>query len=244
LQPNGGAANDEKNKLKPWQNKSWCIPPKASGEFVAAMEDVLEVYKRRYNPRRPVVCLDETSKQLTEKTRQPIPMRSGRQRRFDYEYRRCGVANVFMMFEPLAAWRRVKVTASRTRVDWARCVRELVDDWYPDATRLVLVMDNLNTHSIGSLYEAFSPNEARRIAKRLEIHYTPKHGSWLNMAEIELSILARQCLNARISNATTLATRAGKWEGDRNAAGATVSWQFTTPKARTKLKQLYPEIKT
>ena len=208
------------------------------------MEDVLEVYKRPRNPRRPVVCLDEASKQLVEETRQPIPMRPGHPRRFDYEYRRCGVANVFMMFEPLAAWRRVKVTDSRKRVDWARCVRELVDDWYPDATRIVLVMDNLNTHSIGSLYEAFLPDEARRIAKRLEIHYTPKHGSWLNMAEIELSVLTRQCLSGRIANATTLAARAAKWENERNVAEATVNWQFTTAKARTKLKQLYPEIKT
>ena len=169
MQPNGDPADDEKNELKPWRVKSWVIPPKASGEFVAAMEDVLEVYKRRPCERRALVCLDETSKQLTADTREPIPMSPGSPKRVDYEYRRNGVANLFMMFDPHAAWRHVKVTERRARIDFAECVRELVDEWYPDAKKIVLVMDNLNTHSIGSLYEAFEAKEARRLAKAVEI---------------------------------------------------------------------------
>ena len=177
MQSNDDPTHDEKNKLKPWLNRSWCIPPKQSGEFVAAMEDVLEVYKRRLNPRRPVICLDETSKQLVGETRTPIPAAPGRPKRIDYEYRRRGTTNVFMMFEPLSGRRYVKVTDRRARVDFGHCVRDLIDVHYPNATKIVLVMDNLNTHSIGSLYETFPPVEARRLARKLEIHYTPKHGS-------------------------------------------------------------------
>ena len=206
------------------------------------MEDVLEVYKRRPNPRRPVICLDETSKQLVSETRVPIPAIPGRPKRIDYEYRRRGTTNIFMMCEPLRGHRHVKVTDRRTRIDFGHCIRELVDVHYPDATKIVLVMDNSNTHSIGSLYEAFPPAEARRLAMKLEIHYTPKHGSWLNMAEIELSVLSRQCCAGRIADQTTLAKRIARWATNRNAARRTVNWQFTTPKARTKLKQLYPEI--
>ncbi len=220
----------------------WCIPPKQSGEFVAAMEDVLSVYKRRYNPRRPVVCFDETSKQLVAETRQPIPVEPGRPRRIDYEYRRCGTVNLFMMFEPLACWRHVKVTDRRTKVDFAHCVQELVDEWYPEASKIVLVLDNLNTHTIGSLYETFSPAEAFRIANRLEIHYTPKHGSWLNMAEIEIGVLSGQCTGRRIATIEQLSGEIAHWENSRNTTARTVNWQFTTTKARRKLKNLYPEI--
>ncbi len=206
------------------------------------MEDVLEVYKRRLNPRRPVICLDETSKQLVGETRTPIPAAPGRPKRIDYEYRRRGTTNVFMMFEPLSGRRYVKVTDRRARVDFGHCVRDLIDVHYPNATKIVLVMDNLNTHSIGSLYETFPPVEARRLARKLEIHYTPKHGSWLNMAEIELSVLSRQCCSGRIADQKLLAKRISQWETNRNTARTTVKWQFTTPKARTKLKQLYPEM--
>jgi len=222
----------------------WCIPPKGNCEFVAAMEDVLSVYKTRYNPNRPVVCFDEMSKQLIAETRPSIPMKPGQPKRVDCEYRRCGTANLFMMFEPLGCWRHVKVTDQRTRIDFAECMRELVDDWYPDARKVVLVMDNLNTHTIGSLYAAFDPAEAMRIAKRLEIHNTPKHGSWLNMAEIELSILSRECAGKQIASVEDFVRETTAWEDRRNQNGRTVNWQFTTTKARTKLKSLYPEIIT
>lgn len=220
----------------------WCIPPKANAEFVYKMEDVLDVYKRPYDPARPVVCLDETSKQLIGEVRTPIPASPGSEAKYDCEYKRNGVANLFMMFEPLGGQRRVKVTKRRTKIDWAECVRELVDETYQDAERIVLVMDNLNTHTPGSLYAAFNPAEAKRIADRLEIHYTPKHGSWLDMAEIELGILSRQCLARRIENMTDLKHEVATWEATRNASGAKVDWQFTTADARIKLKKLYPSI--
>jgi hypothetical protein len=232
----------KKNCLKPWQKKMWCIPPRRSGEFVAAMEDVLSVYKRRYNPRRPVVCFDETSKQLVAETRESIATEPGKPARMDYEYRRCGTANIFMMFEPLACWRHVKVTDRRTRIDFAHCMRELVDEWYPEATKIVLVMDNLNTHTIGSLYETFKPSEALRIARKLEMHYTPKHGSWLNMAEIEIGALSCQCTGRRIASMERLSNEIAAWERARNENSRTANWQFTTSKARVKLKNLYPEI--
>ena len=206
------------------------------------MEDVLEVYKRPYNPDFPIVCLDETNRQLTEETRKAIPVRPGQARRTDYEYRRNGVVNLFMMFEPLQARRHVKVKERRTRKDWAECVRDLVDVHYPKAEKIVLVEDNLNTHSIGSLYEAFPAEEARRLAEKLELHYTPKHGSWLNMAEIEIGVLSRQCLSQYIPTKELMAAEVAAWEQKRNQANATVDWQFTTADARIKLKKLYPEI--
>lgn len=205
------------------------------------MEEVLSVYKIRHNPNRPVVCFDETSKQLIDETRPSIPAKPGQLKRVDCEYRRCGTANLFMMFEPLGGWRHAKVTDQRTRVDFAKCMRELVDEWYPDARKVVLVMDNLNTHTIGSLYEAFDPAEAMRIARKLEIHYTPKHGSWLNMAEIELSILSRECTGKQIASVEDLTREVAAWEDRRNQSERTVNWQFTTAKARIKLKSLYPE---
>lgn len=206
------------------------------------MEDTLDVYKRPYDPKKPMVCLDEASKQLIEETRMPIPASPGQEQCYDYEYKRNGVANFFMMFEPLVGKRYVNVTERRTKIDWARCVCELVDERYPHAERIVLVMDNLNTHTPASLYEAFDPAEAKRIADKLEIHYTPKHGSWLNMAEIEIGILSRQCLARRIPEMEELKREVAAWENSRNKTEAKVNWQFTTADARTKLKKLYPSI--
>jgi len=206
------------------------------------MEDVLEVYKRPQDPQRPVVCLDETSKQLVGETRTPVPAAPGQPRRVDYEYERKGTANLFMTFEPLAGKRWVKVTQRRTAKDFADVIRTLVDERYRQAEKIVLVMDNLNTHKLASLYEAFAPTEARRLLERLEIHYTPKHGSWLDMAETELSVLARQCLNRRIADIQTLTREVQAWEKQRNKARCRIDWQFTTNNARIKLKRLYPSI--
>jgi hypothetical protein len=206
------------------------------------MEDVLEVYSRPFDPRRPQVCLDETSKQLIGEVRPPLPARPGRVRREDAEYEREGVANLFLAFEPLRGWRHVEVTERRTNRDFALVIRRLVDEWYPEAERVVLVMDNLSTHTAAALYETFEPAEARRLWERLEVHYTPKHGSWLDMAEAELSVLARQCLDRRIADRATLASEVAAWEGDRNGAAVRVDWRFTTADARIKLKRLYPQI--
>ena len=206
------------------------------------MEDVLEVYMRPYDPQRPQVCLDETSKQLVAETRAPLPASPGQPERVDYEYERQGTANLFMVFEPLAGQRRVKVTERRTAVDFAHLLQEVVDVQYPQADKMVLVMDNLNTHKLASLYEAFAPPEARRLMERLEIHYTPKHGRWLNMAETELSVLATPCLDRRIPHSTTLTQEVAAWERQRNAAQCRINWRFTTPDARIKLKRLYPSI--
>ncbi len=206
------------------------------------MEDVLAVYTRPYDPRRPQVCLDEASTQLLGEVAPPLPRAPGRPAREDYEYERRGTANLFLCCEPLRGWRHVTVTERRTKVDWAHAIRDLVDARYPDAERIVLVMDNLNTHTPASLYEAFPPAEAKRLADKLEIHYTPKHGSWLNMAEIELSVLARQCLDRRIPDADTLRREVTAWADARNGAAAVVDWRFTTDDARIKLKRLYPVV--
>jgi hypothetical protein len=206
------------------------------------MEDVLDAYTRPYDPRFPPVCMDETSKQLLRDTRPPLPPQPGRPRRADYEYERGGVVNLFLFREPLAGRRGVDVTEQRTRADWAHQIRELVDVRYPDAERVVLVLDNLNTHSPASLYEAFPPAEARRLADKLEIHHTPKHGSWLNMAEIELSVLSRQCLDRRVPDMATLAAEVAAWQHRRNAAPRPVDWRFTTADARIKLQRLYPAV--
>ena len=220
----------------------WCIPPKQNAEFVCAMEDVLEVYQRPYDPKNPMVCMDETSKQLITETRVPIAAKPGRVKCYDYEYERHGVANVFMFCEPLRGWRHVSVTDRRTKPDWARQVKDLVDVYYPQAERVTLVMDNLNTHTPASLYEVFEPQEARRLIERLEMVYTPKHGSWLNIAEIELNVLGRQCLGRWIPDKPTLVRQADAWETERNADQAKVNWRFTTADARIKLKRLYPQI--
>jgi transposase len=217
------------------------LPPEQNADFVCAMEDVLEVYQRPYDPRNPVVCFDEQSKQLIREIRRPVPAAPGRPERIDYEYERNGTANLFMVFEPLAGRRRVKVTDRRTAIDFAEVLRETVDG-YPTADKIVLVMDNLNTHKMASLYEAFPPEEARRLIERLEIHYTPKHGSWLNMAETELSALTKQCLNRRLADKTTLVHETTAWEASRNNARCRIEWQFTTENARIKLKRLYPSI--
>jgi hypothetical protein len=206
------------------------------------MEDVLEAYTRPYDATRPLVCLDEIAKQLLADTRPPEPVAPGRPRREDYEYRRGGTANLFVACEPLRGWRSARVTERRTRVDWAHAVRELIDVHYPEAERIVLVMDNLNIHTPGSLYEAFPPEEAKRLADKLEIHYTPKHGSWLNIAEIELSVLARQCLNRRLPDRETLEREVAAWVAERNATGGAVDWRFTTADARIRLKHLYPSL--
>lgn len=219
----------------------WCIPPKSSAEFVYHMEDVLNVYHRPYDPSRPVVCLDETSKQLIGEVRESLPPVPGCVERYDSVYVRNGVSNLFLAFEPLAGWRHVEVTDTRTRRDWAHFVRDLVDGRYREAEAVVLVMDQLNTHSVASLYEAFAPAEAERVASRLEVHHTPKHGSWLNMAEIELSVLGRD-LPDRIGERPQLVEHASAWEDRRNGQGVKADWQFTTADARVKLRKLYPTI--
>jgi hypothetical protein len=222
--------------------EEWCIPPEANAEFVATMEDVLEVYVRPRDPRRPLVGMDETTKQLVRETRPVQPAQPGQPLRYDTEYERAGVRNVFLAVAPLEGWRHIAVTEQRTRIDWAAFMRTLADTVYPDAERIVVVLDNLNTHGPASFYEAYPPTEARRLTERFEFHYTPKHGSWLNIAEIELSVLSRQCLDRRIPEASELETEVATWVAERNQAGATIDWQFTTADARIKLKHLYPSL--
>jgi DDE superfamily endonuclease len=228
--------------LKPWLKTQWCLPPQGSAEFVAAMEAVLDVYERPYDPRRPQVCFDETSKQLVGEVRTPLPAAPGEPAREDYEYVRNGVASLFLACEPLRGWRHVYVTDQRTGRDCAAVLKDLVDVRYPEAERIVLVTDNLNTHTPAVLYAAFAPEEAHRIASKLEWHYTPKHGSWLDMAEIELSVLARQCLDRRIADKGVLRGEVALWEARRNQAGTGVRWRFTTADARIKLHRLYPSL--
>ncbi len=205
------------------------------------MEDILDVYQRAYDENEVLVCMDETSKQQVKETRIPLAPQAGKLEKFDYEYERNGVSNLFMLFAPLKGWRQVKVTDRHTKIDWAHLIKELVDEHFPDK-KIILVMDNLNTHKLGSFYQAFEPEEARRIAKRLEIHYTPKHGSWLNMAEIEIGVMSRQCLNRRIPDQVTLRNEIKAWQKQRNQKNICVNWRFTTEDARIKLKSLYPSI--
>lgn len=204
------------------------------------MEDVLDVYHRPADPARPVVCLDETNRQLLGETRAPLPPTSGHPARYDPEYVRGGIANLFLVTEPLRGWRAVMVSTQRTRLDFAACIKELVDVHYPQAERIVLVLDQLNIHTPASLYAAFPPAEAKRLADKLEIHHTPKHGSWLNMAELELSVLQRQCLRQRIPDRVAMEREVTAWAARRNAAIRTIDWQFTTRDARTRLRHLYP----
>ena len=236
----GGGGQHRESRQDPAPVRA--IPPEANGKFVWRMEDVLDVYCRPYDARSPVVCLDETSKQLLGEVRAPLPMEAGKPERFDTHYQRHGVCNLFLCCEPLRGWRHVKVTARRTKLDFAALIRELVDVHYPAAEKVVLVMDNLNTHTPGSLYDAFEPAEAKRLCDRLEIHHTPKHGSWLNIAECELSVLSRQCTDRRIPDEETLHREVHAWQQERNAKQVTVDWQFTTEDARVKLKHLYPSI--
>lgn len=207
------------------------------------MEDVLEVYTRPYDPRYPQVCMDETSKQLLKGARKPLPMEPGRAQRQDYEYERSGVVNLFLFCEPLQGKCWVDVTERRTKVDWAYQIKGVINERYSEAEKVVLVMDNLNTHTPASLYEAFEPKEAKRLADKLEIHYTPKHGSWLNMAEIELSVLSRQCLDRRVPDFESLEAEVQAWQDRRDATGGKIDWRFSTEDARIKLKRLYPSLK-
>ena len=218
------------------------IPPEQNGAFVAHMEDILDVYQRPYDPKQPVICLDEQPEQLIKETRQPLPAKPGQPERVDYEYERNGTANIFMITEPLGGRRQVNIHKQRTSKDWAEEIQHLLEVEYPEAQKVLLVCDNLNTHTLGSLYETFSAEEAHELSQRLEIHYTPKHGSWLNIAEIELSALTRQCLDRRIPDVPTLHREVKAWEKKRNDQQKGVDWQFTTQNARIKLKRLYPVI--
>jgi hypothetical protein len=218
----------------------WCIPT-ASARFVAAMEHILDLYELPYNPLRPMICFDETSKQLIAETRIPLPASPGHVLRYDYEYKRNGTRNLFLFFEPLAGWRHVEVTERRTKLDFAHQMRWLVDVAYPDAECIEVVMDNLNTHTYAALYEAFEPAEARRIARKLAFHFTPKHASWLNMAEIEFSVFMRK-LGSRVPDEGTLIQKVNAIETSRNQTRSSIDWQFTTDDARIKLKRLYPSI--
>ena len=229
----------QENELKPWQRKMWCIP-KVDAEFVARMEDVLDLYTEPLDIKRPVVSFDETPIQLIGEARVPVRQGPGRAARIDYEYRRNGTANLFVFVDAHRAWRHVKVTDRRTNVDFAHCMRDLVDQHYPEAERIRVVLDNLNTHRAKNLYEAFPPEEARRILRRLEFHYTPPHASWLNMVEIEISVLDSQCLDRRIPDRQTLEREISAWQKRRNATGARIKWMFDAAAARKKLGKLYP----
>lgn len=224
--------------MKPWLKEEWCIPS-VSPEFVWRMEDVLDLYAEPEDPARPVVCFDERPCQLLEDVRQPLPAGPGQPERIDYEYKRSGTCNLFVMVQPLAGWRHVEVTERRTSEDFAHQMKALVDERLPDAQMIRVVLDNLNTHSPAALYQTYSPEEARRITRKLEFHYTPKHGSWLNMAEIELAILSRQCLKRRIPNTEVMGREVTAWQAERNEQKAKINWQFTTTDARTKLHRLY-----
>ena len=229
----------DENDLKPWQHKMWCIP-KVDPEFVARMEDVLDLYTTPPAPHTAVICFDETPRQLIGEARVPVRTEPGRRARYDYEYCRNGTANVFMFLDAHSPWRHAKVTEHRAAVDFAECMRDLVDEHYPDADRIKLVLDNLSTHSPGALYEAFPPEEARRILRRLEFHYTPKHASWLNMVEIEIGVLVAQCLDSRIPDIRKLTAEVAAWTRARNAEKAKVRWMFGIDKAREKLGRAYP----
>jgi hypothetical protein len=220
----------------------WCIPPEANAEFVWRMEEVLAVYKRPFDPNHPVVCMDETSKQLVAQVRDPIELAPGTPQCEDYEYERKGTCNLFMFFEPLRGWRRVWVTKQRRKTEWADCVETLLQENYPKAQKIVLVCDNLNTHTGGALYQAFPAARARGLCERLEFCHTPKHGSWLNMAETELSVMARQCLDRRMDDAEFVRKEVEQWQKQRNEREAKVRWQFTSEDARVKLERLYPVI--
>jgi len=231
----------KKTVLKPWLKKPWCIP-EVGAEFVAAMEDVLEVYAEPYDPPRPKVNFDETTKQLIQETRQPRPAQPGRPQRYDDAYERNSTRNLFLFVEPQAGRRHGQVTEQRTKLDFAHAMQWLVDEGYPEATVIRVVLDHLNTHKLASLYEAFEPAEARRIARQLALPYTPKHGSWLHMAEIEFSILQQQCLDRRIPDEATLTREIAAWEHQRNTEQETIDWRFSISDARHKLKRLYPSL--
>jgi hypothetical protein len=226
--------------IKPWQKKMWCIP-RVDAAFVACMEDVLTLYAEPADPQRPVVCFDETPRQLIGETRVPIQAAPGKRARFDYEYVRNGTANVFMFVDVNRPWRHAKVTNQRTSIDFAECMRDLVDRHYPKAKQVRVVLDNLSAHSAAALYQAFPAEEARRILSRIELHFTPKHASWLNMVEIEIGVMVQQCLDRRIPNRATLVSEIAKWERRRNSERARIKWMFTVERARLKLGRSYPQ---
>ena len=228
------------NDLKPWRRTMWCVP-KVDAEYVARMEDVLDLYAEAPDPKRPVICFDESPTQLIGEVRAPIPAAPGRLERYDCEYKRNGTANLFVFLDAHRSWRRVKVTDRRTAQDFAHCMRDLVDLHYPDAERIRVVMDNLSTHSAAALYQALPAAEARRVLRRLEFHYTPKHASWLNMVEIEIGVLRRQCLDQRIESRERLVSEVAAWEHRRNASGDRINWMFSTEQARTKMGRAYPK---
>ena len=228
--------------MKPWKVVSWVIPPAQNSQFVAQMEQVLDVYKRPYDKHFPIVCMDESPKQMIKETRIPIPMKPGSDTKVDFEYERCGVANIFIASEPLKGKRYVEVTERKTKIDWAIFIKKIADEWYRNAEKIILIMDNLSTHKPSALYETFKPKEAKRIWDRFEFVYTPRHGSWLNMAEIELNVLMGQCLNRRIESMKIMKEEVKAWESYRNNKKAIINWQFTTQDARIKLKRLYPTI--
>lgn len=225
-------------------NDYWCIPSKEDADFVACMEDVIDVYELPYDPMYPVACMDEKPYQLLDDVRQPLSVRPGDNQKTDSEYKRNGTCSIFAFVEPLGGRHHASVHEHRTAIDWAMEIKYLSDEMFPDAKKIILVMDNLNTHKAASLYKAFPPSEARRIIKRLEIHYTPKHGSWLDMAEIELNVMTRQCLSRRIENIAKLREELAAWEVERNTVAAKVNWQFRTADARVKLSSLYPRFTT
>jgi hypothetical protein len=230
------------NQLKPWIKQHWCLPAHADADLVYHMEDVLDVYTRPYDAARPVVCLDEINTQLLADLREPLPMEPGRPAREDYEYERRGVCNVFLACEPLLGRRVTMVAAQRTKREWAQFIRQLADESYPQAEKIVLVLDNLNTHTLAALYEVFPVEEARRLCRRFEVHYTPKHASWLNMAEIELSALDRQCLSQRLASLEIAERQVAAWTAHRNQKQTTIDWRFTAADASIKLKHLYPTL--
>jgi DDE superfamily endonuclease len=231
----------KKNELQPWRKKCWCIPERDRARFVSQLEDVIDLYTQEHSEDEPLICMDEASKQLLRDEDEPLPMAPGQPLREDYHYERRGTQALFMFFNPLAGRRRVAVCDSRTRVDWAEQIRILLEEDYPHARKVKLVCDNLNTHSIASLYEAFPAERARQLARRLEIHHTPRNGSWLNIAEIELSVLSRQCLDRRVGSAEELRREIAAWQEGRNADQVGVTWRFTTEDARIRLWRLYPQ---
>jgi hypothetical protein len=222
--------------------QKWCIPTVIGAEFVWRMEDILDLYAEPYQIDYPVVCFDEIPYQLVSETQKPLPLQAGKPVRYDYEYRREGTCNLFMFLEPLAGWRHVKVTARRTKQDFAVCMKELVEVHRPEAKKIRVVLDNLNTHTPASLYERYPPEKARQLVKKLEFHYTPNHSSWLNMAEVEISVLTQQCLDRRLGSRQLLENEVAAWQTERNECQATIDWRFTLPNARDKLKLLYPDV--
>jgi hypothetical protein len=230
----------KKNDLKPWVRQKWCIPTVIGAEFVWLMEDILDLYAEPYQSDYPVVCFDEIPYQLVSETQKPLPLQPGKPVRYDYEYRREGTCNMFMFLEPLAGWRHVKVTARRTKQDFAVCMHDMIEVHRPEAKKIRVVLDNLNTHTPASLYERYPPEKARHLVQKLEFHHTPKHSSWLNMAEVEISVLTGQCVDRRIGNRAILVNEVAAWEAERNDCKATIDWRFTIPNARDKLKRLYP----